>query len=205
MTPQQSKCLQQSVDITLSSSKRFSLSPLPSTSGLPHLHIPGASRPALFHIKSSPSCVEIPIVSNASRHRRDSEIVAQVLNKTFTESTTGAGKSETEQELDALEIMVRPKGLRRGSVCLLPTVLLPEEDPKPEKSCVWLDISQDLDFIRRRKEALAPKRYINLPKLPFGKHSSYNEETDIRAKIVSKRWKAWKREEKPKSLHKYSM
>jgi len=216
MTSYQIKCQRrQSLSTTLAASKVLSLSTLPSTSGLLHPNILIESKtnvllcqkPAIPSLHSLPSHTELPVTANLSRHRRDSEVIAFVLNKTFAETPTAPDKSETEQELDALEVMLRPRRARHGSFCPLPTVLLPEEEPKLEKSRVWLDISLDSDFNRRKKATLAPRRYINLPKLPFGKHSSYNDETNFRTKIVSKRWKAWKREDKPipKPKHKYSL
>jgi hypothetical protein len=131
--------------------------------------------------------------------------MAEVLNKTVTQPVAVKGKTETEKELDELERMLMPRRVRRGSVCVLPSLPLLVEEPKPEKHTVWLDISSDIDANKRKKEATKPKRYINLAKLPFGKHSSYNDETDIRTKIVSKRWKAYKRDNKPKPPHKDSL
>jgi hypothetical protein len=58
---------------------------------------------------------------------------------------------------------------------------------------------------KKKKALFHPKKYINLPKLPFGQHSSYKEETDIREKIVSQRWKAWKRQQHTKSIPKRSL
>ena len=135
-------------------------------------------------------------ILNQSRNRRDSEIVAQLLAPARP-TVCIQHVSETEMELDALDRMVQPRIKRRSSISDLPP--LQPRVMQPEQKYHWVHITVDEDLAEKTKKKTQPvrgKRYINLPKLPFGSHLSYNQEGNLREKIVSKRWKAWKREEK---------
>lgn len=99
--------------------------------------------------------------------------------------------------------MIRPRRVRH-SFAALPALPLPEDNPQPKHEVVMLEIERETSAEKRKKALLHPKKYINLPKLPFGQHSSYNEETNIRGKIVSQRWKAWEREKTKKIVPKRS-
>ena len=133
------------------------------------------------------------ILSHAPHH--DTHQTRQSLNSTKV-------YVETEEELDALEKMVRPHRLR-NSFAELPSKPSPEPyESEVHKTAVFLEVDLDSSGERKKKEHLHPMKFLNLPKLPFGQHSSYNEETSIQEKIVSQRWKAWKRQ--PKAVPKRS-
>ncbi len=206
MTTQKNYCKhRQSLNTTFSSCKLLSSPSQPYISGFLRSNTPTQSQAAYIFIHSShPSLhhsyshLGRPSSQSLLRCRRSSDVADEVLNKTVAEPTAVQSKSETEKELDELERMLMPRRVRRGSACTLPCLPLPTEEPKPVRQCVWLDISLESGANIRKKEAMKPKCYINLAKLPFGKHSSYNDETNIRTKIVSKRWKAYLRDNKPK-------
>ena len=101
---------------------------------------------------------------------------------------------ETESELDSLHASLKPRK-SRGSFSLANiTANLPESSSEPEEEtgksfCLlpWVE--------KPKKTSPGPEKkvFVNLPKLPFGCHKSYNDETEIRGLIVTKRWKAWRR------------
>ena len=106
---------------------------------------------------------------------------------------------ETEQELDLLEAATKPRTLNMPKRLMLHrashshinvSVIEPPCDSVPD-SRVYLAYSPEKPV---KAASGSPKVFVNLPKLPFGSHKSYNEEGNIRALIVSKRWKAWRRE-----------
>lgn len=152
---------------------------------------------------SQPKFLTIPSNEEAQTgqlRRRSSVTLPQALhhNTHKTQQSINSTKvySDTEEELDALEKMVKPRRLRNSFACL-PSRPLPELRPlEPQKTPVFLEVDSDSSFERKKKEQFQTMKFLNLPKLPFGQHSSYNEETDIRGKIVSQRWKAWKRQQK---------
>ena len=203
---------------TLSNSSLFPLHP---SSSISHSFLPS------HHTHSSLKPYSIKVLSEEEAspctlgYRRGSNILSDVLhheactNQSFCDAKlqqeAGVNQScsnikvhsDTEAELDALEKLVRPRRLRH-SFAALPALPLPEDNVQPKRECVMLEIEWDTKAEENKKAFLHPKRYINLPKLPFGQHSSYNEETDIQGKIVSQRSKAWKRQQTKKLLPKRS-
>ena len=105
-------------------------------------------------------------------------------------------------ELDSLHAAIKPrKG--RMSVCLPNLFPSPIEAPshqnndkRNETGYLWVDPTPN------RLDKTPPKVYINLPKLPFGRHESCNSMADIRSFFVSHPARAWRRKTitKPKKL-----
>lgn len=193
-----------SLNLTLSSTSLFPPHP-PSHSFLPAHHTS-----FLFHSHLTPYSVKsLPkeqAIASGHRYRRDSNILSDVLHREARTNLSLSNikvHSDTEGELDALERMIRPRRLR-CSIAALPALPLPEDNVKPKNRGVMLEMEMDTSEEKKKKAPFHPKKFINLQKLPFGQHSSYNKETDIREKIVSQRWKAWKRQQHTKSMPKRS-
>lgn len=102
----------------------------------------------------------------------------------------------TEKDLDALDKLTKPRKPRNSVILHRPPSLLISETLVSEQSA-GSELTRSISFEAHKRSSQPRKLYINLPKLPFGHHLTYNEETDIRNKIVSRRWKAWKRDVKP--------
>ena len=104
--------------------------------------------------------------------------------------------TETEHEIDLLELALRPRVSRQA-------IVVPQAVAAPVSSVKYLEredyyLYPWLAKSKNRRLRSTPKVFINLPRLPFGKHRSYNEEKDIRELLVSSRWKAWRRERRVK-------
>ena len=161
------------------------------------------------HHDSQPTFLAIPPNQQAKTghfKRRSSDIPSHVPHRDTHQTRQSLNSTkvyvETEEELDALEKMVRPHRLR-NTLAELPSKPLPElYESEIHETAVFLEVDLDSSGERKKKEHLHPMKFLNLPKLPFGQHSSYNEEASIREKIVSQRWKAWKRQ--PKAVPKRS-
>ena len=103
----------------------------------------------------------------------------------------------TENELDAFTKLNRPRKNRLSFIAQQLPSLPTSETPTLEQPFAP-ELTKSVSFEAFKRSSQPRKLYINLRKLPFGKHLAYNEETAIRNKIVSKRWKAWKRASRPK-------
>lgn len=98
--------------------------------------------------------------------------------------------NETEEALDALEKNTQPRR-KRQSLCI---TRAPELDFQ-ERNLPSPPSTPPAKPALRSLKALNPARkvYINLPMLPFGRHSNYNGEGNLRAKLVSRKQAAWQR------------
>lgn len=101
--------------------------------------------------------------------------------------------TETELELDSLQAAVRPR--KQRSSISFPSGFHPLQTQSTQ---IVESQEEEKDVVMLQREELKPAKnramvYINLPKLPFGRHKSYNEEKDIRSFFVSRRNKAWRR------------
>jgi len=180
-------------------SLRYSFSSLLSQSGSPLSStlkpLAQARKPILRYVArlSLDTVLSRSQLSLLPRYSSESEALAVNLSTDFQPRKTWVA---TESELDAFGKMTKPRKARNSVILQRPPSLLIRDTPVPEQPPVPVFTrSESLEACKRSTQPR--KRYINLPKLPFGQHLDYNEETDIRNKIVSKRWKAWKRETKP--------
>ena len=105
--------------------------------------------------------------------------------------------TETETELDSLHATLKPRRSRL-SFCLPTASHSPPKLPTDAKPAKVYCLLPWVEKPKKQSPEPSCKLFINLPKLPFGKHSSYNEEPNFRKLIVSKRGKAWRRYKKPR-------
>jgi hypothetical protein len=131
------------------------------------------------------------------RYRSETDTSTQVAADTSADSIQPRKTwSGTENELDAFSKMNRPRKYRFSFIAQQLPSLLTSETPAPDQPLAP-ELPRSVSLEAPKRSPQPRKLFINLPKLPFGKHLAYNEETAIRNKIVSKRWKAWKRASKP--------
>ena len=132
-------------------------------------------------------------------HRTEtrSQLPSDVLTETVMQTSPSPKRwTETESDLDDLEKQLKPRQSRRNSVTLttkLPIFETVQTENTPN-SPIFTGIPVEIEGIPKKKQPLKRLKYVNLPKLPFGSHSSYNDDSEFREKIVSHRWKAWMRQ-----------
>lgn len=199
----------QRMSLQPSSSLRYSLSLLLPQSGS-HQNHPTVHLSALKSLAS----IRKPILKSAAKlsmsvvlPETQLKLLPRYLSETET-STQGATDtsaesiqprktwSGTENELDAFNKLNKPRKYRFSFIAQPLPSLLTSETPAPDQPLAP-ELPCSVSFEAPKRPTQPRKLFINLPKLPFGKHLAYNEETAIRGKIVTKRWKAWKRVSKP--------